>query len=82
VVLRLQPSELSKYLRDLAYNFCKTTTFANLRKIAKVLNAPMQGAMASLSTVFFSEAWMRVAALPVAERLAEWHRCCGGDGLL
>jgi hypothetical protein len=23
-----------------------------------------------------------VAALPVSERLAEWHRCCGGDGLL
>jgi hypothetical protein len=77
----LQPSELPKDLRDRAYSFCKTTTVANLRKIAKVVNAPTQGAKASLSTVVFSEAWMRVAALPVAERLAEWHRCCGGDGL-
>jgi hypothetical protein len=81
-VLRLQPFELQKDLRDRAHNFCKTTTVANLHKISKVVNAPTQGAKASLSTVIFSEAWMRVAALPVAERLAVWHRCCGSDGLL
>jgi hypothetical protein len=38
--LRLQPSELPSDLRDRVYTFCRATTVANLRKMAKIMSAP------------------------------------------
>jgi hypothetical protein len=78
--LRLQPSELPSDLRDRVYNFCRSTTVATLRKIAKTVAAPTQGSKAALSTNVFAEAWRRVAAVSEQNRVAEWHRICGGDG--
>jgi hypothetical protein len=80
-VLRLQPSELPDDLRDRIYNFCRTTTVANLRKMAKAVCAPTQGAKAALATSVFAEAWKRIRAVSEGDRIAEWLRCCPcGDG--
>jgi hypothetical protein len=83
-MLRLQPSELPADLRDRPYNFCRTTTVANLRKMAKTVSATTQGTKATLSTNVFVEAWKRISSVPqneINEIITEWHRFCPcGDG--
>jgi hypothetical protein len=81
VVLRFQPSELPVDLSNRVYNFCRTTTVASLRKMAKAVCAPTQGAKAALATTVFAEAWKRKRAVSEGDRITEWLRFCPcGDG--
>jgi hypothetical protein len=79
-MLRLQPSELPADLRHRACNFCRITTVANLRKMAKAVSAPTQVTKANLSTNVFVETWKRIISVPQNESITEWHRCCPCGG--
>ena len=80
-VLRLQPSELPTTLLDRAYNFCRYTTVANLRKMARKFGAPTSGAKIALSTAVFADLSRRLSAFSDSDQVAEWYRCCPcGDG--
>ena len=80
-VLRLQPSELPTTLLDRAYNFCRYTTVANLRKMARKVGAPTSGAKIALSTAVFADLSRRLSAFSDSDQVAEWYRCCPcGDG--
>jgi hypothetical protein len=62
--LNLMPSELPPFLQDRIYSFCRRTTVAVLRKMAKRLGVPTTGAKSMLSATVFYGALREISTLP------------------